>query len=266
MIPWLDPNAPPHFPPTASALTEPNGLIAAGGALTPAWLITAYRRGIFPWYQEGEPILWWSPSPRMVLLPEAFRLHRSLKKRLKHGGFLTRVDTAFTAVVRHCATVRSEGTWITPEMIRAYEALHHRGFAHSVEVWIDERLVGGLYGVCLDRIFFGESMFHLTRDASKVALARLVLESFERGIVLIDCQMSTPHLEFMGGKTIAREGFETVLAAAIGSHPQPQDWSRRALPDGGQRDATLSGEALVTELEKWLHPSTAVPRRDEVSA
>lgn len=264
MIPWLDPTAPPHFPPTASALTEPNGLLAAGGALTPAWLVTAYRHGIFPWYQADEPILWWSPAPRMVLLPEAFRLHRSLKKRMKHAPFVTRVDTAFDAVIAACATTRREGTWITPEMIDAYTTLHRLGFAHSIEVWHDDHLVGGLYGVCLDRIFFGESMFHFEPDASKMALARLVLEAFERGIVLIDCQMSTAHLRFMGGMAIPRDAFETVLARAITAAPAPQWWGDAAHRSGdaaceipSRGGAPCTTRELVTCLTPWLAAARA---------
>ncbi|WP_217126921.1 leucyl/phenylalanyl-tRNA--protein transferase [Hydrogenophilus thiooxidans] len=264
MIPWLDPSAPPHFPPTASALTEPNGLLAAGGALSPAWLVTAYRNGIFPWYQAGEPILWWSPSPRMVLLPEAFRLHRSLKQRMKHAPFVTRVDTAFEAVVAACATTRREGTWITPAMRDAYTTLHRLGFAHSVEVWHDERLVGGLYGVCLDHIFFGESMFHFVADASKMALARLVLEAFERGIILIDCQMSTAHLRFMGGVTLPRDAFERVLARAISAAPKPQGWGHAENRSGdAAREEPCSAGAprttreVVTQLTPWLAAARA---------
>ncbi len=234
MIPWLDPAAPPRFPPTSQALTEPNGLLAAGGALTPPWLLLAYRNGIFPWYQEGQPILWWSPAPRLVLLPEAFRLHRSLRKRLRQGVLQTTLDTAFAAVIRACAD-RPEGTWLTAAMIEAYEHLHALGYAHSIETWREGELVGGLYGVCLDRLFFGESMFHHYPDASKVALARLVYEAFSRGIGLIDCQMATAHLRFMGAEEISRPFFEAYLARAITHMPQPQVWKDQAPADWGKQ-------------------------------
>jgi len=233
MILWLDPAAPPRFPPTSQALAEPNGLLAAGGALTVPWLLAAYRRGIFPWYQEGQPILWWSPSPRLVLLPEAFRLHRSLRKRLREKGWQTSVDVAFAEVIRGCAA-RPEGTWITTAIIQAYETLHRLGYAHSIETWYEGELVGGLYGVCLDRLFFGESMFHRRPDASKIALARLVYEALRRGIGLIDCQMSTLHLRFMGANEIPRSLFEAYLSRAIAPYPQPQRWSKETPSDWGE--------------------------------
>ncbi|MFO1392879.1 MAG: leucyl/phenylalanyl-tRNA--protein transferase, partial [Steroidobacteraceae bacterium] len=177
MIPILRPDSPPDaFPPAASALDEPDGLLCAGGDLSTARLIAAYRRGIFPWYSEGQPILWWSPDPRTVLIPAEFKVSRSLAKTLRNRGFETTVDRAFDAVMAGCADrrLRPEGTWISPDMQAAYRRLHELGHAHSIETWLEGRLVGGLYGVSLGRVVFGESMFSLERYASKVALKRLV--------------------------------------------------------------------------------------------
>ncbi|MCX7945583.1 MAG: leucyl/phenylalanyl-tRNA--protein transferase [Hydrogenophilus sp.] len=245
MIPWLDPSRPPHFPATARALTEPNGLLAAGGALTPPWLLTAYRLGIFPWFDEETPILWWSPDPRAVLLPEAFRLHRSLKKRLRHGRFVTTLNTAASAVIRACASTRSGNTWLLPSMISAYQALHSLGFVQSVETWQDGQLVGGLYGVSLGRIFFGESMFYTHPDASKVALARLVFEAHRHHLLLIDCQIATRHLAFMGAIEINRSLFEAVLNRAIPPHPTATLWPPEV----------IDGKTLSSALEDLLSSS-----------
>ena len=170
MIPWLDPHAAHSpFPPLATALTDPNGLLAAGGDLSPQRLIEAYRSGIFPWFNEGEPILWWSPDPRMVLVPGELKISRSLSKALKKGGYEIRFDSAFIEVMQACAAPRKKqaGTWIHPDMIAAYTVLHQMGLAHSVETWIDGKLAGGLYGIALGRMFFGESMFSRVPDASK---------------------------------------------------------------------------------------------------
>lgn len=207
---WDPPEA---LPPTRRALREPNGLLAVGGALTPDWLLHAYRRGVFPWFSEGQPILWWTPDPRAVLFPDEFRRSRSLLKSIRNRGFETRLDTAFAEVVAACAAPRREdaGTWITPAMYHSYVELHHRGMAHSVETWQDGKLVGGLYGVAIGGVFFGESMFSQTRDASKVALARLVDECLARGIRLIDCQMETGHLASLGSRTLPRARFEALL-------------------------------------------------------
>lgn len=208
---------PEALPPTRFALTEPNGLLAIGGALTPEWLVHAYRRGVFPWFSEGQPILWWTPNPRSVLFPGEFRLSRSLAKTLRNGGYETRADSAFEAVVRGCAAPRrgEPGTWITPAMHDSYVELHRRGLAHSVEAWRGGRLVGGLYGVALGGVFFGESMFHVERDASKVAFARLVEECRRRGIALIDCQMATRHLHSLGARSLPRDEFEALLARHV---------------------------------------------------
>lgn len=232
MIPWLRPDDVPRFPPTGLALDEPNGLLAAGGSLSAAWLLAAYRRGIFPWYSAGQPILWWSPNPRMVLCPEDFKLSRSLNKRLRQGHlasgpYQVRLDSAFAAVMAACAdTPRpgQDGTWIVPAIHRAYGELHDQGRAHSVEVWVEERLVGGLYGVALGRMFYGESMFSRESDASKVALAHLVGFLRAHHFGLIDCQMRTPHLASLGAREIPRSEFEERLAALTGA---PE-----AYPDG----------------------------------
>jgi leucyl/phenylalanyl-tRNA--protein transferase len=212
----LDP--PTALPPTRTALREPNGLLAVGGALTPAWLLHAYRQGVFPWFSEGQPVLWWTPDPRAVLFPGEFRRSRSLEKSIRNRGYETRLDTAFAAVVAGCAAPRGaeHGTWITPGMHRSYVELHAQGMAHSVETWHDGELVGGLYGVAIGRVFFGESMFSRARDASKVALARLVQESLARGVRLIDCQMETGHLASLGSRAIPRVAFESLLAEHCG--------------------------------------------------
>ena len=189
MIRWLRPDEP--FPPVQSALAQPNGLLAAGADLSPARLIEAYRHGIFPWFSEGQPILWWSPDPRMVLVPAEIRITRSLAKALRNRRYEVRADSAFRAVMRACAEPRPEqdGTWIGADMIEAYCALHERGIAHSVETWIDGELAGGLYGVALGRMFFGESMFSRATDASKIALVHLARQLERRGFGLIDCQL-----------------------------------------------------------------------------
>jgi leucyl/phenylalanyl-tRNA--protein transferase len=218
MIPWLRPDDPPDaFPPVTRALREPDGLLCAGGDLSTARLIEAYRRGIFPWFSAGQPIMWWSPDPRTVLFPREFRVSRSLAKTLRNRGFDTTVDRAFGEVMARCAdpSLRPEGTWISPQMRAAYRRLHEAGFAHSVETWLDGQLVGGLYGVALGRVFFGESMFSTVRDASKVALKRLVDASLRRDTELIDCQVASPHLESLGARAIPRREFVARLAAAI---------------------------------------------------
>ena len=220
---WLDPHGAPEFPPLDAALTEADGadgLLAAGGALSPAWLLAAYRRGIFPWFSGDQPILWWSPDPRLVLFPEHFRCHRSLARVLKQGVFSLRQDTAFDQVIAHCAqTPRpgQNGTWITPEMQAAYRQMHALGVAHSFEAWQDGRLVGGLYGLRLGRVFFGESMFSHVSNASKAALAHLVDYARAEGIVLIDCQVRTEHLVSLGAEEITRAQFAALLARHVGA-------------------------------------------------
>ena len=212
MLPWLS-SPLPNFPPTQAALESPNGLLAAGGELSPIWLVAAYRQGIFPWFSDGDPILWWSPDPRMILLPEQFKQRRSLTKRLRHGGFQVTLDQHFEQVIQACAAPRGDeaGTWITDEMRDAYSLLHTLGIAHSIEVHQHGHLVGGLYGIAMGPLFFGESMFSRTPDASKVALAHLARAMRENGGKLIDCQMHTPHLASLGAITVAREAFINYL-------------------------------------------------------
>jgi leucyl/phenylalanyl-tRNA--protein transferase len=217
------------FPPVERALAEPNGLLAVGGDLTVPRLLDAYRHGIFPWYSVGQPILWWSPDPRMVLFPEEFRVARSLRRRIQEQRFAIRIDTAFAAVIRACSGPRAgqRGTWITPAMIAAYEALHAAGHAHSVEAWRDGQLVGGLYGLALDRVFFGESMFAHETDASKVALAHLVAHCRELGTGLIDCQQDTAHLASLGARPVPRSEFAALLGDLIHSTAPVPGWPAR---------------------------------------
>jgi len=224
MIPWLEGDAP--FPPVDRALRRPNGLLCAGGDLSPQRLLAAYRRGIFPWYSEGEPILWWSPDPRMVLLPEEARLSRSLLKTLRRGQYQVRLDTAFAEVIRACGEPRpgQDGTWITPEMQQAYLRLHELGHAHSVETWIDGVLAGGLYGIALGRAFYGESMFTRVRDASKIALAHLARYLERQGFAVIDCQMKTVHLASLGAREIRRGELLRGLAVWTEEGRGPGQW------------------------------------------
>ena len=226
MIPWLGPDTP--FPPLGAALTLPNGLLAASRDVDPRRLLDAYERGIFPWYSADQPVLWWSPDPRMVLFLDEFRIARSLRKRLKHNTFEIRVDTAFRDVMEACAGVRRSGqfgTWITPEIIDAYTALHEGGYAHSVESWCKGELVGGLYGVAIGRMFFGESMFAFESDASKIALVRLVEILRALGCPLIDCQQETVHLATFGARAIPRDQFAQHVAALVHSIPPQDSWT-----------------------------------------
>ena len=225
MIPWLHGDEP--FPPVTKALRSPNGLLCAGGDLEPGRLVDAYRHGIFPWFSEGDPILWWSPDPRMVLYPAELRISRSLKKTLARGTYETRVDTAFRAVIEACSAPRDghAGTWIVPEMIEAYTRLHELGHAHSVESWQDGELMGGLYGVALGKVFFGESMFARAPDASKVALAGLVERLRGGGYRVIDCQQATAHLASLGAREIPRRAFAQLLQESIQYPPRGERWS-----------------------------------------
>jgi leucyl/phenylalanyl-tRNA--protein transferase len=225
VIPWLDLDTP--FPPIDDALDRPNGLLAAGGDLSPARLIDAYRRGIYPWYSDGQPTLWWSPDPRMVLYVDQFKLSRSLARRIRRGEFEVRVDTAFDAVIDACAhTPRAEqnGTWITEEMSSAYRRLHSLGYVHSIEAWRGDEMVGGLYGLSLGGVFFGESMFAYVSDASKVSLAALVALLRQRGVPLIDCQQETAHLASLGARPITRRQFARHLGELIHSSAPPAGW------------------------------------------
>lgn len=228
MISWLRADDPPGaFPPVTRALEEPNGLLCAGGDLSPERLLAGYRRGIFPWYAPGQPILWWSPDPRAVLWPRDFHVSRSLARTIRNRGYELRVDTDFAAVVDRCGDheLRPEGTWITPAMRDAYVRLHELGHAHAVETWLGEQLVGGIYGVAVGRVFFGESMFSLARDASKVAMARLVRELEVRGFELLDCQMPSPHLASLGVLSIPRRRFVALLQQWADPPAPPGNWA-----------------------------------------
>lgn len=228
MIPWL--GREPEFPPIEQALREPNGLLAAGGALSPAWLLEAYSHGIFPWYSEGDPILWWSPDPRLILEPARVKVSRSLGKVMRSGRFETRFDTAFAAVVTECAGPRpgGGGTWITHEIHDAYCRMHDLGYAHSVETWHNGTLVGGLYGIALGRFFFGESMFSRMNDASKVALVALCRQLEARDFGVIDCQMTTPHLISMGAHEVPRARFVALLDTYRTLDHPPGRWTAAA--------------------------------------
>lgn len=220
MIPLLHNNT---FPPITQALRSPNGLLAAGGDLSTERLLQAYRHGIFPWFNAGEPILWWCPDPRMVLFPEEFKVSRSLRKMLRNDHYEVRTDYAFKQVMRACAAPRegASGTWIHDEMIAAYCELHHLGYAHSVETWIGNELVGGLYGVALGKMFYGESMFSRRTDASKIALAHLAAQLERWNFGMIDCQMNTPHLASLGAREIPRKDFIARLQDLINCSPVP---------------------------------------------
>ena len=211
MIPWLKENTP--FPPLTQALKEPNGLLAAGADLSPERLILAYKNGIFPWFNEGDPILWWSPDPRMAMYPGELKVSRSLRKTLKKHAYEIRVDAAFREVMQGCAEPRNgqPGTWISPSMIDAYTRLHELGFAHSVEIWIEGKLAGGLYGMAIGNMFYGESMFSRTTDASKIAFVHLVKQLDRWGFGMIDCQMKTLHLASLGAREISRTTFIQTL-------------------------------------------------------
>lgn len=215
------------FPPLERALREPNGLLAAGGDLSLPRLLAAYRHGCFPWYQQGQPVLWWSPDPRMVLRPDQLHVSRSLAKRLRQQPFRVTFDQAFERVIAACAAPRAytDGTWITADMQAAYRALHAEGIAHSVEVWQDDQLVGGLYGLAMGQLFFGESMFSRASDASKIGFATLVGKLREWGFVLIDCQMHTGHLERLGAAPIPRSAFAGYLEQYI-QDPRQSAWGR----------------------------------------
>ncbi|CDY75612.1 Leucyl/phenylalanyl-tRNA--protein transferase [Caballeronia glathei] len=239
MVPWLAPDDP--FPPVERALGATSGapgLLAASADLLPSRLIDAYRRGIFPWYSDGQPVLWWSPDPRMVLFPREFKVSDSLRKVLKRvlrePRWEVRVDHDFAAVMRACAQTPREGqrgTWITADIVEAYSTLHRAGDAHSVETWFDGERVGGLYGVSFGKMFFGESMFAHRSDASKIALAALVGHLRRHEIEMIDCQQNTSHLASLGGREIARRAFVTHLRGAVAQPPIPWHFDKTALLD-----------------------------------
>ncbi|MDM8561392.1 leucyl/phenylalanyl-tRNA--protein transferase [Candidatus Parabeggiatoa sp. HSG14] len=211
---WIPHNASPDdFPPLEQALEHPDGLLAVGGDLTPSRIIMAYRLGIFPWYSDDEPILWWTPSQRMVLFPEYLKVSRSLRKSIRKGKFTVTLDQNFREVIKECAGFRrhQDGTWITDDMREAYSKLHDDGIAHSVESWYEGHLVGGLYGIALGKVFFGESMFSRQTDASKVAFAHFVWQLQRWGYELVDCQVQSQHLESLGAVCIPRQEYRTLL-------------------------------------------------------
>lgn len=237
-LPWLDDDG-TDFPPTASALIDPNGLLAVGGELTLPRLKAAYTQGIFPWFSDGQPVLWWTPSPRMVLIPEALHLGRSTRKLIRKRLFRVTVDQCFPDVIAHCANIKrshEDGTWITDDIISAYCQLHDHGIAHSVEAWQGETLVGGLYGVCIGRAFFGESMFSLTSGASRVAFSVLACQLKRWDFKLIDCQIHTDYLASFGASEIDRESFEALLAKAT-QITHSSNWQERwDIPAFGPED------------------------------
>lgn len=224
MLSWLQRDD-LSFPPLDKALREPNGLLAAGGDLSAERLLAAYRHGCFPWYQEGQPLLWWSPDPRTVLYPDELHVSRSLRKRMRQESFTVTFDQAFAEVIDGCAGPRSytQETWITSHMKAAYLKLHEMGVAHSVEVWRDRQLMGGLYGLAIGRLFFGESMFSQASDASKVGFVTLVEHLQAWGFKLIDCQMPTQHLANFGARSISRRTFAEMLAEHL-DQPSSARW------------------------------------------
>lgn len=223
---WLRPDS-LDFPPVEQAFDDPPGLLAAGGDLRPERLLAAYARGIFPWYDDDSPILWWSPDPRMVLRPADIHVSRSLAKLIRQNRFRITMDTAFSDVIGHCAGLRAdrEGTWITLEMQAAYIALHRLGHAHSVEVWQDRRLVGGLYGIAMGKLFFGESMFSLAPSTSKIAFVALARQLQDWEFALIDCQMPTDHLQSLGASEMTRAEFQHVLQRWCADKAHPAQWT-----------------------------------------
>ena len=242
VIPYLSASDP--FPPVEFALREPNGLLAAGGDLSPARLLDAYARGIFPWFGDEDPLLWWSPDPRMVLLTGELRVSRSLRRVIQSGRFHVTLDTAFDDVVRGCAEPRpgQEGTWITADMMEAYSRLAALGWAHSVEAWVDGELAGGLYGVAIGRMFFGESMFARATDASKVAFVHFVRQLERWQVPMIDCQMSTAHLASLGAREIPRAAFLREVQHLVGLPGLPSPWRF-----DDQRDGKMKGQGTFDQ-------------------
>jgi len=225
MIPLLGPTDP--FPPIERAMDEPNGLLAAGGGLSRQRLLDAYSRGIFPWFSEGDPVLWWCPDPRMVLPTDAVHVSQSLKRRLRRADYNVTFDCAFEEVLHACAAPRrhEHGTWLVPSMRRAYQHLYEQGTAHSLEVWMEGELAGGLYGVALGRMFFGESMFSHRTDGSKIALVVLAAQLSKWGFPMIDCQMQTTHLATMGAREIPRRTFVANLTELVAKPPVEDPWA-----------------------------------------
>ena len=228
-LPILDPSNPDQdFPAIETALKDPDGLLAVGGCLSSQRIINAYKQGIFPWYSPGEPVLWWSPDPRLVLFPEHLKVSRSLRKVIRKETFKITYDQAFSQVMQYCAAPRDEesGTWITEEMYLAYTQLHQQGIAHSIEAWFDGELVGGLYGIAIGQVFFGESMFHRKTDASKVAFCYLVQQLSKWNYQLIDCQVHTNHLSSLGAGEIERTDFSLLIKQYCSIHPSNTAWNR----------------------------------------
>lgn len=223
-LPWIDPD---HlwFPPAEEALDDPDGLLALGGDLSTERLILAYRNGIFPWYSDDQPILWWSPDPRCVLFPEEIHIARSLRRTLNSGHFTVTADRDFNSVIRLCADTRAEGTWITDDMVHSYTQLHRQGVAHSIEVWNPAgKLVGGMYGLAIGRCFFGESMFSLETNASKVLMVHLACQLALWGYRIMDCQVESSHLLKMGARCIPRREFLSILRASVDRSPNHSCW------------------------------------------
>ncbi len=225
-LPCLGAQANAPFPSTRDALDSPNGLLAWGGALQPARLLNAYRLGIFPWYSEGQPILWWSPVPRCVIFPDKVYLSKRTRRRYNSGVYRLTADSAFTEVIHACAAPRDDGqgSWITPDMVEAYCQLHHLGHAHSLEVWEGRELVGGIYGLAIGSVFFGESMFSTKSDASKIALVALCRYLQHEGYAVLDCQVGNPHLYRMGAEDLSRETFDVLLKGAAKDARAAQSW------------------------------------------
>ncbi|GAB6141220.1 leucyl/phenylalanyl-tRNA--protein transferase [Methylosoma difficile] len=226
-VPILNPKNPNQaFPSLEQALQEPDGLLAIGGCLSQQRLINAYRHGIFPWYDPHEPILWWSPDPRTVIFPQRLHISQSLRKTLRKNGYTVTIDQAFSRVIDACSKPRAKaaGTWISNDIKRAYNYMHKNGIAHSAEAWQDGELVGGLYGVAIGRVFFGESMFHTRTDASKVAFAKLVEQLLDWNYELIDCQVYNPHLASLGAEEISRTDFKALLDHLVPLPADPLAW------------------------------------------
>ena len=226
-LPILNPLTPGQdFPPIDTALIEPDGLLAAGGCLSSQRILNAYRQGIFPWFNPEEPILWWSPNPRLILFPEKIKVSRSLKKTLRKNELQITFDQAFSQVMQYCATPRKldAGTWISEDMLVAYNELHQQGFAHSFEAWFEGNLVGGLYGISIGKVFFGESMFHRKTDASKIVFYHMVQQLSAWGFQLIDCQVHSNHLSSLGAEEIDRNFFSILLNKYCSIPPVNQAW------------------------------------------
>jgi leucyl/phenylalanyl-tRNA--protein transferase len=229
MLTLLDPDrADQAFPPISTALSDPDGLLAVGGCLSTQRIINAYRQGIFPWYSDEDPILWWSPNPRLIVFPDQLHVSKSLQKTQRKQIFQLSFDTAFADVIQACSMPRAQdsGTWLLPEMQAAYIRLHEEGHAHSMEAWFQGELVGGLYGIAIGRVFFGESMFHIKTDASKIAFVTLAQLLTKWGYQLIDCQVHTDHLASLGAKEIPRSDFAILLRRFLQNKPHANAWQK----------------------------------------